>query len=371
MIPELHPCLVKGGVEGAQIHRFLVNFRTIPPNCGRNQSKLIDPNGKNSVKVKRMKRSRIGQTGLEVTEICFGTAVLGDMPETFRYNVEEKRALDTLFAIFDCKDINFLDTSRNYGFGRSEERIGKAIQEWGGLPEGFVIATKLDRDFSTNRFDASRARQSLEESLAALGLDRVNVLHFHDPEHARDMNEITKSGGAIDEMFKMKEEGLADAVGLAMGRIEAMFPLLRHYPFDVLINHNRFNLINRTANEMYDFAHESGMAIFNAAPYAGGVIAKGSHKMPMITYQKVNSEALEPVRQIEAICAKHGCSPAAVALQFSMRDPRMTSTIVGVSKPERVHQTLDFANEKIPDELWDEITKLPTSEDDPETKRKL
>lgn len=318
-----------------------------------------------------MKSSRIGQTGIEVTEISFGTAALGDMPEAFRYNVEEKRALDTLFAIFDCQDVNFLDTARNYGFGRSEERIGKAIQEWGGLPEGFVIATKLDRDFSTSRFDASRARQSLEENLTALGLDRVNILHFHDPEHARDMDEITKSGGLIDEMFKMKEEGLTEAVGLAMGRIDVMFPLLRHYPFDVLINHNRFNLINQTANEMYDFAHESGMAIFNAAPYAGGIIAKGSRKMPMITYQEVNSEALEPVRQIEIICAQHDCSPAAVALQFSMRDPRMTLTIIGGSKPDRIHQMLGFTSEKIPDDLWDEIAKLPTSGDDPEAKHKL
>ncbi len=318
-----------------------------------------------------MRKHRIGDTGLEVSEICFGTAVLGDMPEAFPYSVEEKRALETLLAIFECQEVNFLDTSRNYGFGRSEERIGKAIRDRGGLPDDFVVATKLDRDFETNRFDASRARQSLEDSLKALGLDRVHILHFHDPEHARDMNEITKSGGAIDEMFKMKEEGLADAVGLAMGQLDIMFPLLKHYPFDVLINHNRFNPLNRTADKMYDFAQNASMAIFNAAPYAGGILAKGSAVMPRITYQDVEAAELEPVRHLEAICARVGVSPAAVALQFSMRDPRIISTIVGVSKPERVQQTLKFASEKIPHELWDEIADLSTADQDPETRQKI
>ena len=318
-----------------------------------------------------MKTHRIGQTGLEVTEICFGTSALGDMPETYGYGVDERRARETILAIFDSSDVNFLDTSRVYGFGRSEERIGAAVRERGGLPAGFVLATKLDRDMQTGRFDAAQARKSLEESLTALGLDKIQILHFHDPEHARDLDEITRTGGALDEMFKMKEEGLADAVGLAMGRIDIMFPLLRNYPFDVLINHNRFTLLNQTAGEMYEFARGSGMAIFNAAPYAGGVFAKGSAEMPLITYQKADEAGLEPVRRIEAICARHNVSPAAAALQFSMRDPRITSTIVGVSKPERVNQTIRFANEAVPEELWNELAALPSSIEDPEASRDM
>ena len=318
-----------------------------------------------------MKKHPVGKTGLEVTDICFGTSALGDMRETYGYPVAEKQALETILTIFDNKDVNFLDTSRVYGFGRSEERIGKAIREFGGLPEGFVLATKLDRDLQTGRFDAAQARQSMEESLEALGLDKVHVLHFHDPEYARELGEITATGGAIDEMFKMKEEGLADAVGLAMGRIDIMFPLLRKYPFDALINHNRFTLLNRTADEMFEFAYRAGMAIFNAAPYAGGVFAKGSTEMPMITYQAASDSELEPVRRIEAICAKHNVSPAAAALQFSMRDHRVVSTIVGVSKPERVHQTVKYASEAVPDVLWNELAELNVAECDPEANRNL
>lgn len=221
-----------------------------------------------------MKRTAIGATGLEVTDISFGTSALRDMPTTYGYPVDEERARSTIHAIFDGP-ANVMDTSRNYGSGRSEERIGAVIKERGGLPEGFVISTKLDRDMTDLRFDADRARRSIEESLTALNLDRVQILHLHDPEHARDLGEITCRGGAIDELFRMKEEGLAAAVGIAMGRVDMMLPILKDWPFDVLINHNRFTLVNRNAEEMFDFAFGKGIAIFNAAPFAGGVLAKG------------------------------------------------------------------------------------------------
>lgn len=315
-----------------------------------------------------MDRKPIGTTGLAVTPICFGTSGLGDMPETYGYSVDEDRARATVNAIFDGP-VNTLDTSNNYGFGRSEERIGAVIRDRGGLPEGFVLATKLDRDMQTGRFDADRVRRSVEESLTRLGLDRLPLLHLHDPEHARDLGEITAEGGALDELFKLKAEGLVRAVGLAMGRVDLMLPILRAHPFDALISHNRMTLVNRAAGAMFDYAEGAGIAILNAAPFAGGVLAKGTAVMPRVTYQPADEGALAGIRRIEAICARHGIAPGPVALQFSMRDPRVTSTIVGVSKPERVQQTLDWADTPIPQEVWEELAVLPFDLDDPEAGR--
>ena len=313
----------------------------------------------------------IGNTGVQITPLCFGTSAMGDMPDTYGYAVDEERAHATIRAVFDNRaQANCIDTSRNYGFGRSEQRIGAVIREHGGLPDGFILSTKLDRDMQTGRFDAGRARQSIEESLTVLGVDSVALLHLHDPEHARDLGEITTSGGAIDRLFKLKEEGLARAVGLAMGRLDVMFPILRDWPFDALISHNRWTLLNRSADEMFDYAHANGIAVLNAAPYAGGVLAKGSADMPRITYQEADAQSLQPVRRIEAICARHSIPPGAVALHFSLRDPRITSTIIGVSKPERVAETLNWAATEIPTALWQEIEALPASSDDPEANRR-
>ncbi|HEX9167991.1 MAG TPA: aldo/keto reductase, partial [Roseiarcus sp.] len=181
---------------------------------------------------------RVGQTDLMLSAIGFGTSGLGDMPDTYGYGVDVDRAKATLLAIFGGP-ANLIDTSRLYGMGRSEERIGAVIRERGGLPPGFVLSTKLDRDLKDNRFDAAQARRSFEQSLKALGLERVDLLHLHDPEHARSFKEATARDGALGELFRIKEEGLAKAIGLAAGVVTKMMPLLADWDFDALITHNR------------------------------------------------------------------------------------------------------------------------------------
>jgi D-threo-aldose 1-dehydrogenase len=311
---------------------------------------------------------QLGKTGLSVSRLCFGLAPLGDMPDTYGYGVTPDQARATVRAIFDS-EVNFLDTSRIYGMGRSEARVGEVIAERGGLPKGFVISTKLDRDFETNVFDAARARRSLEESLKALNVSRIQLLHLHDPEHVPGMSGINGPSGALAELFRMKDEGLCDAVGLAAGRVDVMMPMMRDWDFDAIITHNRFTLVNRNAEEMMELAKARGIAVLNAAPYAGGVLAKGTASHARYVYQAATPEMLAPVARVEAICARYGVPPGAVALQFSMRDPRVASTVIGISKPERIRQTIDWATHEVPQEVWKELLALPFETGDPEATR--
>lgn len=112
----------------------------------------------------------LGSTGLNVTPICIGAAPLGNMPETFAYEVPEERALATVRAIF-AGPFNFLDTAASYGDGESERRIGIVLREMGGLPPGFVLATKADRDLQTGSFTGPQMRRSVGRSLRLLGLE--------------------------------------------------------------------------------------------------------------------------------------------------------------------------------------------------------
>lgn len=315
-----------------------------------------------------MKKNKIKDTGLEVTELSFGTSSLGSMPDTYGYEVSEDRAQKTLNRFFQGP-VNMLDTSRNYAMGESEKRIGKAIKENGGWPNGFLLSTKLDRNMDTLVLDKNRVRESLEESLKTLNVDSVDILFLHDPEYAKDINDITKKGGAMDELFKIKNEGLAKAAGVAMGKVDIMFPLLKDWDFDVIINHNRYTLINREANEMYDYASSKNIAIFNAAPYAGGVLAKGPDNFKKVTYQDATEEKLAPAREFEKVCKKHNVELGAAALQFSLRDNRITSTICGVTSVESIEKNLVWANAEISGEFWDEVSKLPFSTNDPESER--
>jgi D-threo-aldose 1-dehydrogenase len=312
-------------------------------------------------------RTKVGKTKLAIPAICFGTSGIGDMPATYGYSVSDARARDTLNTIFDS-EIGFLDTSRNYGMGKSEDRIGALIRER-GLPKNFIISSKLDRNMTTNVFDGDRARASLEESLKALGVDHIPLLHLHDPEYASNLTDITKPGGAMSALMRMKEEGLVTAIGLAAGRVDIMMPLLKDYDFDALISHNRFTLLNRNAEAMFNLATSKGMAILNAAPYASGILAKGVAKAPLYSYMPASDDIKSRATAIEVLCAKHGVPVGAAALQFSMRDPRIASTICGVTSPERIQQTMDWATWAIPDALWAELKALPFDTNDPEASR--
>ena len=315
-----------------------------------------------------LKTFTLDSSGLSIPNICFGTTALANMPDTYGYSVGEDRARATLDAIFDGP-IAFLDTSRNYGMGESEKRIGDAIRARGGLPKGFVISSKLDRNMDSMKFDGDRARESLEQSLKALGVSSIDLLHLHDPEYASDLDDVTKTGGALDALFRMKEEGLCQAVGLAAGRTDVMMPLLRDYDFDALISHNRFTLLNRQATEMFEFAKSRNIAVINAAPYASGILAKGAAKQPLFAYMPAGDDIKSRANAIESTCAKYGVPMGAAALQFSMHSPLVASTICGVSSPERVQQTIDWANYKIPGELWEYLDSISFDMDDPEAKR--
>lgn len=316
-----------------------------------------------------MKQTEIRKSGVRIPDICFGTSALGNMPDTYTYEVDEARAVETVKAIL-TSDSPFIDTGRNYGMGRSEERIGLALKELGGLPEGAVISTKLDRNMDTLLFDASEARRSLEESFTALGVNHVDILHLHDPEHAGSLEPIVQKGGAIDELFKMREEGLCKVVGLAAGDVEVMLPILKDRDFDLLITHNRFTLVNSNAEEMISYAYANDITVMNAAPYCGGALAKGTESFKRYVYQEANDDVLAPIKVVEEICRKHNVPPGAAALQFSLKDNRIASTICGVSKPERVAETLAWSSHAIPDAVWLELTALQRTRSDPEKTRK-
>ncbi|MAJ20070.1 MAG: aldo/keto reductase [Paracoccaceae bacterium] len=315
-----------------------------------------------------MEKSRIKNSNIRISKLSFGTSALGDMPDTYGYSVDEGRARETINAIFES-ECNLIDTSRNYGFGNAEKRIGQVIQERGGLPDGFVISTKLDRDMKTQKFDATRARKSIEESLDALKVDSIGLLHLHDPEHCRDITEITSQHGSLTELFKMKEEGLAETVGLAMGKTDLMLEIIKDWPFDAIINHNRFTILNRNADELYNYAYTNNISIINAAPYASGVLAKGTERSRLIAYSEATDKELEPVKELEKICRKYNIPLPAAALQFSLNDKRISSTLVGVTKPKRVIDTIELSKFIIPNEAWDEINQLPYTTHDVEAAR--
>lgn len=298
----------------------------------------------------------LGATGLQVTPICVGAAPLGNMPETFSYEVPEERALATIRAFF-ASPLNFLDTAASYGDGESERRIGIVLGEMGGLPPGFVLATKADRDLQTGVFTGAQMRRSVERSLRLLGLRQLQLVYLHDPEHI-SFEQAMQPNGPVEVLLQCKREGLIAHLGVAGGPIDMMMRFVETGLFEAAISHNRFTLLNREAEPLWQVCMQRGIAAVNAAPYGSGLLAKGPEAYPRYMYDQASPALLRHARRMEEACQRHAIPLAAAALQFSLRDSRITSTIVGMTRPERLEETLKLAQYAIPDELWDELDSI-------------
>ena len=309
----------------------------------------------------------LGPTGLFVTPLCVGCAPLGDMPETFAYGVSEEQALTTVRAMF-AGPINYGDTAASYGDGESERRIGLVLRELGGLPSGFVLGTKADRDAHTGDFGGPQMRRSVERSLRLLGLDTLQLVFLHDPEHTT-FEAAMAPGGPVETLLKLKDEGVIAHVGVAGGPIDLMMRFVETGAFEAVITHNRYTLLNRSAEPLLALAVARGLGVLNAAPYGSGILAKGPDAYPRYAYQEAEGLVVERARRLDAICKAHGVPLAAAALQFSLRDTRVASTIVGMSKPERIAQTAELAQHPIPAALWPELDAVGYDEGDPEARR--
>ncbi len=312
-------------------------------------------------------RRPLGNTGLSVTPLCVGCAPLGDMPDTFAYSVPEERALDTIRIVLRSP-IAFLDTAASYGDGESERRIGLVLRELGGVPDGYLIATKADRDAKTGDFSGPQMRRSVERSMRLLGMDRLPLVHLHDPEHTT-FEAIMAPGGPLEMLQQLQREGIIDHIGMAGGPADLMLQYIETGAFASLITHNRYTLLNRSADKLISRASERGVAVLNAAPYGSGILAKGPDAYARYAYQDADTETVAAARQAAEICERHGVPLAAASLQFSLRDPRITSTVVGMTRPERIEQTIELAQHPIPDELWSELERVPFSDVDPEAER--
>jgi D-threo-aldose 1-dehydrogenase len=303
-----------------------------------------------------MKKRPFGKTGLSVTPLCIGTSALGSFPAQYGYEVSTERAVATMRRVFEGP-INFIDTSNEYGNGDSERRIGQPLAEIGGFPESFVLATKVDPVRGSSDFSGDRVRASAAESLERLGLNRLQLVYLHDPEKMT-FAEGTAPGGAVDALVRLRKEGVIDHLGVAGGPIDLMRQYLATGVFEAVISHNRYTLVDQSAEPLLDDADQRGIAFVNAAPYGGGMLVKGPDVVPKYCYQPVTAATLDRVREMQRLCASYDVPLAAAALQFSLRESRITSTIVGISEPERVEQTLQLAEWPIPEKLWEELEPL-------------
>ena len=205
-----------------------------------------------------MNKVRLGRTDLMVTPICFGTSGLGDMPDTYGYGVDDgARQGDDAGHFRRAGQFHRYVAHLRHGSqrGADRRRHSRARRPARGASSSPPSSTAIPRPTSsTPRRRAARSSRASRRWGSSGSTSCICTI----PNIPVRWTEATGRDGALGELFRIKEEGLAKAVGLAAGPVTMMMPLLRDWDFDALITHNRFTLANRNAEEMLDLAQSRG-----------------------------------------------------------------------------------------------------------------
>ncbi|MGI3781525.1 MAG: aldo/keto reductase [Janthinobacterium lividum] len=275
------------------------------------------------------------------------------MPEAFGYHVPAAQAITLVTEILKSP-IRVIDTANGYSDGESERRIGEGVRQVGGLPDGWWISTKVDG--KDGDYSGPRVRRSVEESAERLGLDHFPLVYLHDPEFALDQG-LDRPGGAVDELVKLQSEGVIGHLGVAGGEVKVMHRFLDLGVFEVLLTHSRYTLVDRSADQLITRAADAGLGVVNAAYLGGGMLAD-PQPATNYGYRPAAAATKAAALALEALCSQYGTSLAAAALQFSLRDPRIHMSVVGISKVERLAGLSTAVSAELPGMFWDAVEAL-------------
>ncbi len=300
----------------------------------------------------------LGSTGLDISAVTVGGSPLGSMPAAFGYEVAAEDAIDLVAAVLESP-IRSIDTSNGYSDGESERRIGAGIARRGGLPADFLVTTKVDP--RNGDYSGERVRASVRESRERLGVDALPLVHLHDPE-GFPWEVMTAPGGAVDTLVQLRDEGEIGHIGLAGGPLGLMERYLGLGVFEVLLVHNRWTLVDRSADGILDRAAANGLGVVNAAIYGGGILAAPRSGTTKYAYREAAPETLRAIEAMTVLCEEFDTDLPTAALQFSLRDARVHSTIVGISKLSRLDGLVRAAETALPDEFWDRLETLVPAE---------
>ena len=174
--------------------------------------------------------------------------------------------------------------------------------------------------------------RSLEESLERLGLDRVDILHIHDPDN--HYGEALK--GSYRALARLRDEGVIRAVGAGMNQAKMLARFAREGDFDCFLCAGRYTLVDHTAlKRLLPLCEERKISLIIGGPYNSGILAQGSVDGAKFDYRKAPPQIVERVRRIEEVCGRHGTPLKAAALQFPLAHPAVAAVIPGARSPGR------------------------------------
>ena len=308
-------------------------------------------------------RVLLARTALSVTRFGLGTAPLAGLFE----EVPEDKALQIIERAWDA-GIRHFDTAPLYGHGLAEMRLGQALRD--KPRDEFVLASKVGRLLRGDAppepgqsfrgtppvnpvfdFSYEGVMRSVDESLERLQLERIDILHIHDPDN--HYNEAVQ--GAYKALDHLRSEGVIRAVGAGMNQAEMLARFARDGDFDCFLLAGRYTLLDQVAvNELLPLCVERGIGIIAAGVYNSGILADPKPGA-RYNYTAAPEPLLERARQIRTVCDRHGVQLKAAAVQFPLGHPAVNCVVVGCRSVAQLDDSLEMFEVDIPPALWQDL----------------
>ncbi len=286
---------------------------------------------------------RLGSTDLELPILGFGASSLG---QEFR-KVRLDEALESVQVALEC-GLNFIDTSPFYGRGMSEVLLGIALRD---VPrDSYTLCTKLGRyDLGHFDFSAKRVAESVDVSLHRLGTDHLDIILCHDIEFV-PMQQIVDE--TIPALRRIQQQGKVRYIGVS-GYPQKIFRFIcDQTDIDCVLSYNQYTLQNaRFAEESVPYLKAKGVGIMNAGPFSARLLTNA----PLPAWLKEPEEVKAAARQAAQLCRDRGVDIAQLALQFSLANPEIATTIAGSANPDNIRNWAKWAVAPLDEGLLREV----------------
>ncbi|MFT5031043.1 MAG: L-galactose dehydrogenase [Candidatus Binatia bacterium] len=293
-----------------------------------------------------METRELGKTGLQLPIVGFGASSLG---QEFR-QVRLDEALKSVHTALEL-GMNFIDTSPFYGRGMSEVMLGIALRD---VPrDSYTLGSKLGRyDLGHFDFSAKRVSESVDVSLHRLGTDHLDIILCHDIEFV-PMQQIVDE--TIPAIQKIRDQGKVRFIGISGYPQKIFKSIIDQIGVDCVLSYNQYTLQNtRFVDETVPYLKDKGVGVMNAGPFSARLLTNA----PLPPWLKEPEEVKAAARAAAAFCESRSVDIAQLALQFSIANPDVTTTVSGSANPDNIRKWAKWAAEPMDMELLADVQKI-------------
>ena len=303
-----------------------------------------------------MRYTALGKTGMSLSHLGFGASSLGSVFRPTNLN-DSIKAVETAIE----GGINFIDVSPYYGHYKAETVLGEALKN---IPrDKYFLSTKVGRygkdGVNTWDYSAQRAKESVYESMDRLHIDHIDLINVHDIEF-----QAALPGGlqkVVDEtlpaLVELRELGVVGHVGITDLQLENIKWVIDHTEpgtVESILNFCHYCLHDDKLNDFMDEFEQKGIGVINASPLSMGLLS--SRGVP--DWHPAPKPLVDACVRAAEFCREKGYPIERLAIQYSVSNPRIASTLFSSANPENVKRNIEWANEEPDMEMVEAVKQI-------------